>query len=130
MGGGALAKHTPEAYPEAYPRSIPRSKPPKMKIIFEGLLMVVIWRSWAQIYQDGSQHLLHAAFRRPLRHPALHPRISPQSGCPMQPSRLKGASVLTGRCSFIVAADTVCINQLLVLTGRCSSCLNLIRCAE
>ena len=27
--GGALAKHTPEAYPEAYPRSIPRSKPPK-----------------------------------------------------------------------------------------------------
>ena len=36
--------------------------------------MVVIWRSWAQIYQDGSQHLLHAAFRRPLRHPALHPR--------------------------------------------------------
>ena len=36
--------------------------------------MVVIWRSWAQIYQDGSRHLLHAAFRRPLRHPALHPR--------------------------------------------------------
>ena len=57
VGGGALAKQTP-----------------KMKIIFEGLLMVVIWRSWAQIYQDGSQHLLRAAFRRPLRHPALHPR--------------------------------------------------------
>ena len=28
------------------------------------------------------------------------------------------------------ASHTVCIDQLLVLTGRCSSCLDLIRCAE
>ena len=34
--GGALAKHTPEAYPEAYPRSIPRSKPPKWRSFLRG----------------------------------------------------------------------------------------------
>ena len=67
VGGGALAKHTPEAYPEAYPRSIPRSKPPKWRSFLRGC--------WWLLFGDlGSQHLLHAAFRRPLRHPALHPR--------------------------------------------------------
>ena len=39
-----------EAYPRSTPRSIaPKHTPkqtPKMKIIFEGLLMVVVWRSW------------------------------------------------------------------------------------
>ena len=62
--GGALA------YPRSTPRSIgPKHTPkqtPQMIIIFEGLLMVVVWKSWVAT--------LHAAFRRPLRHPALHPR--------------------------------------------------------
>ena len=44
-------KHTPKHSPEAYPEA----NPPKWR----SFLKVVIWRSWAQIYQDGSRHLLH-----------------------------------------------------------------------
>ena len=122
VGGGALAKHTPEAYPEA----LPRSKPPKWRSFLRGCWWLLFGDRGLKYIKMGRD----TCFMLPLGALCAIPPSIPQSGCPMQPSRLKTASVLTGLCSFIVAADTVCINQLLVLTGRCSSCLDLIRCAE